>query len=94
MMINKEIKRHCNRLNINEGIILLNFMTDQICVKIREFVNIFCHDDTHYTKKMPSIYRKQNWIPVPIHSENRYRITLQVFVLWARANYRFIVLNG
>lgn len=41
MMINKEIKRHCNRLNINEGIILLNFMTDQICVKIREFLNFF-----------------------------------------------------
>lgn len=50
MMINKEIKRHCNRLDINEGIILLNFMTDQICVKIREFVNIFFHDDTHHTK--------------------------------------------
>lgn len=50
MMINKEIKRHCNRLNINEGIILLNFMTDQICVKIKEFVNIFFHDDTHHTK--------------------------------------------
>lgn len=47
---NKEIKRHCNRLDINEGIILLNFMTDQICVKIREFVNIFFHDDTHHTK--------------------------------------------
>lgn len=47
---NKEIKRHCNRLDINEGVILLNFMTDQICVKIREFVNIFSHDDTHHTK--------------------------------------------
>lgn len=43
---------------------------------------------------LPSIYREQNWIPVPIHSENRYSITLQVFVLWARANYRFINLNG
>lgn len=42
---------------------------------------------------MPSIYREQNWIPVPIHSENRYSITLQVFVLWARANYRFINLK-
>lgn len=94
MMINKEIKRHCNRLDINEGIILLNFMTDQICVKIREFLNIFSTMIHIIQNKMPSIYREQNWIPVPIHSENRYRITLQVFVLWARANYRFIVLNG